>query len=97
MAHFAQIDKNNIVVRIVVVDDRECFGPSGVEDEATGVKFCQNLFGGKWKQTSYNKNIRGEFAVVGGIYNEDADVFVMPSAMQSSGGKLPPKTEELQP
>ena len=45
MAHFAQLDENNIVLRVIVVSD---------DDAVDGEVFCNNLLGGRWKQTSYN-------------------------------------------
>ena len=76
MAHFAELDENNVVIRVVVINDSDCLNDNGQESEAVGVAFCQELFGGgTWKQTSYNKNIRGNFAGVGMIYNETGDYF----------------------
>ena len=49
MAHFAELDSNNIVLRVIVVAD---------EHEADGENWCNNFAGGTWKQTSYNNNIR---------------------------------------
>jgi len=54
MAHFAKLDENNIVIGIDVVSDSDCL-LNGVEDEATGIAFLNNLTGySNWKQTSYN-------------------------------------------
>ena len=49
MAHFAELDSNNIVLRVIVVAD---------EHEDDGENWCNNFTGGTWKQTSYNANIR---------------------------------------
>lgn len=69
MAHFAQIDENNIVVNVIVVDNSEIIDPhTGQEDEIYGAAFCKRLLGGTWKQTSYNGNMRGNFAGVGFTY-----------------------------
>lgn len=78
MAHFAEIDDNNVVLRVVVVDNSEVLNAEGLEDEQVGIAFCQNLFGGNWVQTSYNNSFRGIFAGPGFIYDEDLDVFVEP-------------------
>lgn len=75
MAHFAELDENNIVLRVVVVNNAELLDEDGVEQESLGVQFCQSLFGGNWIQTSYNGNIRGMYAAVGGRYNETTDTF----------------------
>jgi len=50
MAHFAELDDNNKVLRVVVVDDNEV----GENGSLQGEQYCQNLFGGNWKQTSYS-------------------------------------------
>ena len=71
MAHFAEIDDNNIVKQVVVVDN-------SVEDR--GADFLANDLGlgGRWIQTSYNNNFRGIFAGIGYWYDETNDVFVAP-------------------
>jgi hypothetical protein len=53
MAHFAEL-KNNIVQRVVVVNNEVLLDENNVEQETIGSKFCSDLFGGKWVQTSYN-------------------------------------------
>ena len=45
MANFAELDDNNIVLRVVHIHDNECLDENGQEVEAIGVAFCQNLFG----------------------------------------------------
>lgn len=71
MAHFAEIDKNNVVIRVLVVDNSL---------EHRGADFLANdlNLGGDWIQTSYNNNFRKQFAGVGFTYNSDADVFIAP-------------------
>lgn len=76
MAHFAEIDDNNVVLRVVVINNSEMIDPQGFEVEQIGVAFCKNLFGGKWVQTSYNGSFRGAFAGIGFVYDESGDVFV---------------------
>lgn len=78
MAHFAELDENNVVLRVIVIADKDTADADGVEQESIGVTFCENLYGGTWKQTSYNNNIRGQFAGVGSIYDADTDVFTNP-------------------
>jgi len=77
MAHFAEIDANNIVIRVIVVDN------SVAIDEATGAAFCASLLGGTWKQTSYNGNFRKRFAGVGFKYDAKLDAFIPPKPFQS--------------
>lgn len=76
MAHFAQIDDNNIVTNVIVVHNNELLDADGVEQENLGADFCANLFGGTWKQTSYNGNIRKNFAGIGYTYDATRDAFI---------------------
>ena len=83
MAHFAEIDQNNVVLRVIVVDNRDTSTPDGTEVESIGVAFCQRLFGGNWKQTSYNGNKRKNYAGIGYTYNAGLDAFVPPKPYAS--------------
>ena len=69
MAHFAEIDENNIVVRIVTIPN---------EQEYRGQEYLANDLGlgGRWIQTSYNNNIRNIYAGIGYSYNEELDIFI---------------------
>lgn len=78
MAHFAEIDSNNIVKRVTVVSNNDCLDDDGNESEIVGASFCESLLGGRWKQTSYNHNFRKQFAGSGMIYSEELDMFVLP-------------------
>ncbi len=80
MAHFAQLDTDNVVTQVIVVDDKDCLGPDGLEQESVGIVFCKSLFGEDtvWVQTSYNNKIRKNYAGVGYTYNPDIDAFVPP-------------------
>jgi hypothetical protein len=75
MAHFAQLDDAGTVVNVIVVHNNELLD-DGVESEAKGIAFCQSLFGGTWKQTSYNGNIRKNYAGVGYTYDSNRDAFI---------------------
>ena len=80
MAHFAELDENNIVLRVVAVHNDELRTPEGYESEEKGVAFCVAIFGGaNWKQTSYNGNIRKCFAGPGFSYDTARDVFMPPA------------------
>ena len=70
MAHFAKLDANNIVEQVIVVSNDDTADSSGAEIEAIGVAFCQKLMGAStnWKQTSYNGNMRGNYAGIGHTY-----------------------------
>ena len=84
MAHFAELDENNTVLQVIVVHNNELKGANGVEYENKGIQFCETLFGhANWKQTSYNHNIRKQFAAAGYTYDSDKDVFVAPQPYAS--------------
>jgi hypothetical protein len=83
MAHFAELDANNVVLRVIVVDNKDTADANGVEKEHIGAAFCERLFGGNWKQTSYNGNIRKRYAGAGFTYNVDIDAFVPPQPYPS--------------
>ena len=80
MAHFAQLDENNVVTQVIVVSNDDTSDSNGVESESIGVAFCQKLFGAdtNWKQTSYNNNMRVRYAGIGYSYNASLDAFVPP-------------------
>ena len=69
MSHFAEIDNNNIVLRVLV-------GPNYGDE---GQAFFEGL-GGKWVKTSYNNNIRKNYAGIGYTYDEGRDAFIGPKA-----------------
>ena len=63
MAHFAELDENNVVLKVIVVHNNELLDDEGQENEAKGIEFCNSLFGHtNWVQTSYNNNMRKQFA-----------------------------------
>lgn len=71
MAHWAEIDKDNVVLRVTVGDNND---PAGDE----GYSWLINNLGGRWVKTSYNNNIRKNFAGIGSIYDEQRDAFIPP-------------------
>tara|TARA_R100000808_G_scaffold6124_3_gene18336 strand:+ start:913 stop:1326 length:414 start_codon:yes stop_codon:yes gene_type:complete len=77
MAHFAQIDENNIVTQVIVVGNEDCLDSDGNESEAVGIAFCKELLGAdtNWVQTSYNNNLRCRYAGIGMKYDSANDVF----------------------
>ena len=83
MAHFAQIDANNVVTQVIVVANKDTSDANGVEKEHIGAAFCERLFGGTWMQTSYNGTIRKNYAGIGYTYNADIDAFVPPKPFAS--------------
>jgi hypothetical protein len=78
MAHFAELNNESKVIRVVVVNNQELLDGNGDEQEQLGVDFCVNLFGGRWVQTSYNGSFRKNFAGSGYTYDEDRDAFIEP-------------------
>lgn len=83
MAHFAELDENNIVLRVIVLHNNECKDQDGNENEAIGALFCHNLLGGRWKQTSYNSRIRKNYAGLNYKYDEQRDAFISPKPYAS--------------
>jgi hypothetical protein len=83
MAHFAQLDSNNVVVQVIVVGNADTADANGVEKEHIGAAFCERLLGGVWKQTSYNGNIRKRYAGIGYTYDADRDAFIAPKPFPS--------------
>ena len=78
MAHYAFIDANNIVTEVIVgIDETELI--EGLDSET----WYGNFRGQRCVRTSYNNNIRKQYAGVGYIYNETADVFVQPQPYSS--------------
>ena len=76
MAHFAEIDENNIVVRVLVVPDQQ---------EHRGQEFLANDLGlgGLWIQTSYNARIRKNYAGIGFQFDSERDAFIAPQPFKS--------------
>jgi hypothetical protein len=77
MAHFAQLDENNVVTQVIVVSNSDC-QIGNVESEEAGIVFCKNILGANtnWKQTSYNGNIRKNYAGIGYTYDAGRDAFI---------------------
>lgn len=80
MAHFAQVDQNNIVLQVIVVNNDALNNLPFPESEPVGVEFCRSLYGAdtNWVQTSYNNKFRKRFAGIGYTYNVQGDAFVKP-------------------
>lgn len=71
MAHWAELDDNNVVLRVTVGDNND---PNGDE----GYQWLIDNLGGRWIKTSYNGNIRKNFAGIGYTYDETRDAFIPP-------------------
>ena len=75
MAYFAELDDNNIVLRVIVVDDKHA---------EEGVAWCENFYdGGIWIQTSITGSIRKNYAGIGHIYDAERDAFIAPQPFPS--------------
>lgn len=83
MAHFAEIDSNNVVLRVVVVDNKDTADAQGVEKEHIGAAYLERLLGGTWVQTSYNGNFRKRYAGVGYTYDVALNAFISPKPFPS--------------
>ena len=100
MAHFAELDSDNKVLKVCVVQNDVLIDENGVEQESLGIEFLNNLLGESvWKQCSYNGNFRGRFPAIGAEYLPDADVFSEVSKFpswtldRSTGLYVPPVPE----
>jgi hypothetical protein len=71
MSHWAEIDENNIVLRVTVGDNNDLAGDEGYQ-------WLINNLGGRWIKTSYNATIRKSFAGIGYTYDEARDAFIAP-------------------
>lgn len=86
MAHFARLDKANIVTEVIVVDNAILGEP---ENEQLGIKWLEDfdtlrgLEPARWVQTSYNGNFRGQYAGIGICYDETLDIFVAPNVPET--------------
>ena len=77
MAHFAILNESNIVIRVEVINNAVLLDGDGVEQEQLGIDFLTSLYGaGNYKQTSYNRNIRKNYAGVGYTYDAVKDKFI---------------------
>jgi hypothetical protein len=79
MAHFAKLGTGNIVEQVIVVSN------DIATTEQAGADFLNNLYKTRdvWKQTSYNNNIRKNFAGIGFIYDQQRDAFIPPKPFNS--------------
>lgn len=81
MAHFAEVDGDSIVRRVIVISDDAAPDPAP-DNETAGQTFIADVLGlaGTWLQTSYNGNFRGTYAGIGYTYDPVTDQFVPPPA-----------------
>ena len=83
MAHFAELDSDNKVLRVFVISNEDIIDNYGNESEELGLSLCEDLYGGNWIQTSYNGNFRKQYAGVGSTYATAKDIFIMAQPFES--------------
>ena len=83
MAHFAELGVDNRVLRVIVVANEKNLDADDNENEVFGAKFCRDLLGGTWKQTSYNNSFRKRFAGLNFTYDSVKDAFISPQPFNS--------------
>jgi len=83
MAHFVELDNNNVVLRVVTVDNLNIL-ENDVESEQKGIQVCKSFYGGnnRWIQTSYNGNFRFRYAGIGYKYDEVKNAFIPPQYLK---------------
>lgn len=84
MAHFAQLNEDDVVVFVTPLDNKFLLDSTGSEQESNGIDYLKNQFGSntKWVQTSYHHNFRGVYAGLGFQYNRETDRFEAPKPRQ---------------
>ena len=83
MAHFAELDEDNIVKRVVVINNSDLVDNNGNESEQKGRTLCSTLYGGRWVQTSFNNRVRRRYANIGDFYDPELDAFITPKPYPS--------------
>ena len=85
MAYFAKLGTGNIVENIISINNAVITDANGVEQEQLGNDFINKLYNTRdvWKQTSYNNNIRKNFAGIGYSYDQTRDAFIAPKPFNS--------------
>jgi hypothetical protein len=85
MAYFAKLGTGNIIEQVISINNSVITDANGVEQEQLGVDFINKMYNTRdvWKQTSYNNNIRKNFAGVGYQYDQQRDAFIAPKPYNS--------------
>ena len=85
MAYFAKLNSNNIVENVISINNAVITDANGVEQEQLGLDFINKLYNTNdvWKQTSYNNNIRKNYAGIGYTYDAQRDAFIAPKPFNS--------------
>ena len=83
MAHFAQVNDNNMVLRVIVVSNDDVDNLPFPESEPIGQAYIASIgLTGTWLETSYNNNFRGTYAGIGSVYDAELDEFVAPTPIE---------------
>ena len=87
MAHFAELNSSNEVLRVVVISNDDV-DANGGDQHADAETFVASIVphsedGTAWKQTSYNNNFRKQYAGIGHIYDASKDKFILPQPYSS--------------
>ena len=85
MANFAEVDENNIVIRVVAINNSD-ITVNGVESEQKGIEFCKTLWpdSNTWVQTSFSRRFRKNVAGIGCTYDKERDAFIPPRVLYPS-------------
>ncbi len=85
MAYFAKLGTGNIVEQIISINNAVITDSNGVEQEQLGVDFINKLYNTRdvWKQTSYNRTFRKNYAGIGFQYDQTRDAFIPPKPFNS--------------
>lgn len=85
MAHFAQLDENNLVLQVIVVSNDVLNNEPFPQSEDMGVAFCRSIYGQgtNWAQTSYSGSFRHNYAGIGYTFDANANAFVAESPYPS--------------
>jgi hypothetical protein len=85
MAYFAKLNSNSIVEKVISINNAVITDSNGVEQEQLGNDFINKLYNTRdvWKQTSYNNNIRKNYAGIGYTYDQTRDAFIPPKPFNS--------------
>ena len=85
MAHFAKLGTGNIIENVISINNSVITDSNGIEQEQLGVDFINKLYNTRdvWKQTSYNRTFRKNFAGIGMTYDENRDAFIPPKPFNS--------------
>ena len=85
MAYFAKLGTGNIVEQVISINNAVITDANGIEQEQLGNDFINKLYNTRdvWKQTSYNNNIRKNYAGIGYQYDQQRDAFIAPKPYNS--------------